>query len=175
MIKQYIGLAFLAVKNIFVKGGLRGGLLKLLIIIGLPLFIAYLTANSYKTWEDIKGNGVWIISWQLGLFLVYWLRELLQLAIKNNVKIVESKSIERIYLYASFFLFIWFLLFLPSPSLFTGHLGIGIIKLVFYLSCLLFVVWGMALIAQTRERKTMSWIIIVATLMAISYPFLIRH
>jgi hypothetical protein len=159
-------ITFLALKNLLTQGSLKVRFFKVCIILGLPLLVAYIAADGMMQWEYIKENGFWVVTWQVGLFLFLWLREMMELTIKSSAKKVNSQLIERNYIYYSFLLFIWVLLLRDYSHYRHGP------DLYLYLYILInfgFIISGIALTIAARKRKPIFWLLLVATLMAISY------
>jgi D-alanyl-lipoteichoic acid acyltransferase DltB (MBOAT superfamily) len=85
------------------------------------------------------------------------------------------KKIERNYLICSVLLFIWALFLLDYTP--YGH-GIDLYVILFGLITFGFIISGIALTIGARKKRIIFWMLLVATLMAISYiaiPYLARH
>ncbi len=82
---------------------------------------------------------------------------------------------EKIYIGCSIFQFIWFLFILTNlPNYFIGgHDGTEFFKFIFFIFSFILVFWGVSLIFKARKRKEKFRVLIVATLMACSYVFII--
>ena len=85
------------------------------------------------------------------------------------------KVIELYYLISSVFLFIWALLMLDYKP--YGH-GIDIYAYLFICFTMVYIGSGFILTIEARKKKVIFWMLLVATLMAISYaviPLLSRY
>lgn len=164
MFKNWI--TFLALKNLLTRGTLKVRFFKVFLIFGAPLLVAYILADGMRQWEYIKENGFWIAVSQVGLFVFFWLREAIELTVRNNITKSESQLIERNYVYCSVLLFIWFQLLKANGP--YRH-GAELFVVFFALINFGFIVSGLALTIAARKRKWIFWLLLVATLMAISY------
>jgi hypothetical protein len=164
--KNYLVLAFLAAKNIFAKSPTTYRLIAAFSIFALPLIIGHFAIDDLWTLQGLKDNWIAIIGPLLGISFLFWFPEFLICVDNKKVPILGFKLRELFYLCLSVLLFIWFLFFLDYvPARHT----IDPFPLLFWAIVIGFIISGISLTKAARKRKPIFWILMVATLMAVSY------
>lgn len=89
----------------------------------------------------------------------------------TKAELIESRLIERLYIYVSVFLLFWFLFLLDYRG---GH-GPDPVEYFFFFVNIGFIILGIPLVVGAWKRKPIFWILLGATLLSCSYigvPFL---
>lgn len=183
---KFMDIAWLAAKNIFTRGSNYYRVYRAILILGLPYLVAdfdqnleeflslpYTPENTKKLIEALARPVPWShLAFEylfplLILLIISWLWEMFLCINPKNVKAIKLEFVERIYLRAFVLLFVWYVYFLDYVP--YAH-GPDFYPILFLFACLVVLIAGMSLtLRAARDRTTIFWVYLVATLLTTSY------